>query len=271
MGNLNKELTIIIKTFQRRKSLKNLLNSLIKTNIIEYKILILDDSKKPYRDYIEKNIKGLNIEYIVSKFDIGLSKGRNILLSYVKTPYFLLCDDDYIFDERAKIKETLEILKKENADIVGGVYLNYLGVHNFYEFLAAIRHPTRLCKFIFNIETYDDYSGIFEVKGKKLYKIKDLNDSRKLRIVDVTHNFFIANTDKIKKIGGWREELIIGEHTDFFYNAKLNNLKVLLNTEFKIQHHPIRSFSYNKYRERNKDGKFWLKKYGLEDYMVIKK
>lgn len=270
MENLNKELTIIIKTFQRKKSLRNLLNSLIKTNITEYKIIILDDSKNPYKDYIEKNIKGLNIEYIISEFDIGPSKGRNIMLQHVKTPYFLLCDDDYIFDKRCKIKETLEILKKENADIVGGIYLNYLGIHNFYEFLSAIRHPRRLYHFIFKIETYHDYSGIFKVEGKTLYKIQNTDDYRKVRKVDVTHQFFIANTNKIKEIGGWREELIMGEHTDFFYNAKLNNLKVLLNTEFKIQHHPIRSFAYNKYRERNKDGKFWLKKYGLEDYKIIK-
>lgn len=270
MENLNKELTIIIKTFQRKKSLRNLLNSLIKTNITEYKIIILDDSKNPYKDYIEKNIKGLNIEYIVAKFDTGLSKGRNIMLQHVKTPYFLLCDDDYIFDKSCKIRETLEILKKENADIVGGIYLNYLGIHNFYELLASIRHPMRLYKFIFNIGTYDDYSGIFEVREKVLYKIQKQNDINKIRKVDITHNFFIANTNKIREIGGWREELILGEHTDFFYNAKLNNLKVLLNTEFKIQHHPIRSFAYNKYRERNKDGKFWLKKYGLEDYKIIK-
>lgn len=51
---------------------------------------------------------------------------------------------------------------------------------------------------------------------------------------------------------------------------KLNNLKVLLSTDFVVQHHQIRNFSYNKYSERNFDGKFWLKKYGLVDFKVVK-
>ena len=42
----------------------------------------------------------------------------------------------------------------------------------------------------------------------------------------MTHNFFIARTEKVKAFGGWNPILKGGEHQNFFIRAKLNSLRV---------------------------------------------
>ena len=101
------EITIIIKTFERKKSLICLLKS-IQKYYPEIPIIILDDSRNNYKNEVMNKFSKLNIEYIVTEFDIGLSEGRNRILRKVKTKYFLLCDDDFEFDERTKLKQLLE-------------------------------------------------------------------------------------------------------------------------------------------------------------------
>lgn len=86
-------ITIIIKTFQRLKSLECLLKSIEDQKLNNIPIIILDDSRENYKDAILEKFSKLNINYIVTEFDIGLSKGRNILLEHVKTDYIILCDD----------------------------------------------------------------------------------------------------------------------------------------------------------------------------------
>ena len=44
-------------------------------------IIILDDSRENYKDAILEKFSKLNINYIVTEFDIGLSKGRNYCLN----------------------------------------------------------------------------------------------------------------------------------------------------------------------------------------------
>lgn len=261
----NNELTIIIKTFSRKKSLINLLKSLIKNNITEYKILILDDSKVNSKQDIENQFNHLNIKYIVTEFDIGLSRGRNILLNNVETPYFLLCDDDYIFDKRCNLVKALEVLKENEYDILGGRYYNNFGINNFFEFLVTLRHPKRLYNYILKKEIISDYCGKFELKGDVLeLKIKK-EETKELIVSDIVNNFFIGKTEAVKKIGGWLEELKVGEHEEFFYRAKLNKLKIGFYKNFAIGHYPIRSFSYNKFRKRVECKKDWLKRYGIKE------
>ncbi|WP_418809529.1 glycosyltransferase family 2 protein [Phascolarctobacterium faecium] len=82
-------ITIIIKTFQRLKSLECLLKSIEDQKLNNIPIIILDDSRENYKDAILEKFSKLNINYIVTEFDIGLSKGRNILLEHVKTDYII--------------------------------------------------------------------------------------------------------------------------------------------------------------------------------------
>jgi len=246
------DLTIVIKTFQRKNALTRLLKSIEKyyPNI---KIIVLDDSEENYRDYIIEKFKHLNIQYIVEKFNIGLSKGRNILLNNVKTKYFLLCDDDFEFDERTNLEYALDLYKKENVDILGGNVYNRIALDSLFSILWVLKDIRRLFKVLKKEEFCSIYNGEYNIKDDQILlsvnrNIADYNEDRTYN-TDICSNFFIGDTKKILSIGGWTPELLkVGEHEFFFLKAKKNNLKVKYTPTFGVRHFPKKSFNYMKFR-----------------------
>lgn len=247
-----KDLTIIIKTFQRKNALTRLLKS-IEKYYPTLPIIILDDSKKDYSQYILKTFKKLNIKYIVKEFDIGLSKGRNILLSNVETKYFLLCDDDFEFDERTNLEKAMKMYIENKVDILGGNVYNRIALDSAYSILWIIKDIRRLGKVLKKEEFCSIYNGKYIIKNNSIELLVDKNienfNENKMYNTDICSNFFIGNTEKISKIGGWTPELLkVGEHEFFFLKAKRNNLKIGYTPTFGIRHFPKKSFKYMKFR-----------------------
>lgn len=87
-------MTFIIHTFKRPDCLSRLLES-IKEYYPNTPVIVYDDSE----------------------FDRGLSWGRNHLVSQVKTKYFLLLDDDFVFTNETKIERLVE-KAEQGYDIV---------------------------------------------------------------------------------------------------------------------------------------------------------
>ncbi len=245
-------ITIIIKTFERKNMLLKLLKS-IEDYYPELPIVIVDDSKTNYKMAILNRFKKLNINYIVTEYDIGLSKGRNILIDNVKTEYFLLCDDDFIFDERTNIKLALNIYKNNNLDILGGLVYNRFALDSLYSILWTLKDPRRIKKVLNREEFGSVYNGTYYINDKKITLNADRNyknyEKEEVYLTDICSNFFVGNTKKIKEIGGWTPEMLkVGEHEFFFYKAKLNGLKIGYSAKFGVRHYPKKTFNYLKHR-----------------------
>src|SRR5262249_48067864 len=88
--------TIIIKTFQPPACLDRAIRS-IRKYYPKVHIIVADDGFEPAL----RN----DVEYIRLPTDVGVSAGRNALLERVKTPYFLLTDDDVEFRPQTKIEK----------------------------------------------------------------------------------------------------------------------------------------------------------------------
>jgi len=237
------ELTIIIKTFERRDSLEHLLDSIEQMGF-PYPIVIADDSREPYRKKILERFPQLPIQYLELPFDVGLSRGRNILLENIATEYFLLCDDDFSFDERADIPRALDLLKEKDLDILGGLFFNYRTlVHPWDRFLRALEtRLTRGRRWNF-IGWMHQEEGTLTIQTK-LYSFPDFAR------VDFCHNFFIGRTEIVKKIGGWDEELKVDEHLAFFLKAKNQGLSVGFSNRFGTRHYPVLNKKYAAFRFR---------------------
>lgn len=247
-----KELTIIIKTFERKNALSRLLKS-IEKRYSTIPIIIVDDSKKAYSKYILNKYKDLNIKYIVEDFDIGLSKGRNILINNVETDYFLLCDDDFEFDERTNLEEAFRLYKLHKADILGGTVYNRFYLNSVYSVLWSLKDIRRLKKVIKKEEFCGIYNGKYKINDKNIELLINKNadefKNEEAYITDICSNFFIGDTKKIKQIGGWTPEILkVGEHEFFFLKAKKNKLKVLYTPLFGIRHYPKKTLNYMKFR-----------------------
>ncbi len=206
------DVTIIIKTFLRPHALERLLQD-IKKYYPEIKVYVADDGDKP-------QVRNDVDEYFVLPFDTGLSYGRNYLIDRVKTKYVMLLDDDTIFTENTKIEWALEVFNRSHKiDLVSGRYLPFI----FY--------------------------GSLTIENNNL--IRNMGLARTIvdgfPIFDFVPNFFVAKTEKLKKIR-WNEKLKIQEHIDFFWRARKELNCTYLPYFVSINSHARESTDYSKYR-----------------------
>ncbi len=173
--------------------------------------------------------------YDDTKFDRGLSWGRNHLVSQVKTPFFLLLDDDFVFTEETKIEKLYE-KAEQGYDVVAGALMENSILH---------------------------YEGRFELKDKVLKYIKTTEEP-----LDYVLNFFVGRTEKFKECK-WDEELKLAEHTAFFFVNK-GKLKIGYDGSVIVQHLPQRPPGYSDDRARAMSYfEGWMKKMNIDKIIKI--
>ena len=257
--------SILIKTLERPEQLINLLHSIQKYGF-KGPVIIGDDSKETYKDRILVIFPKLNITYIELPFDAGTAEGRNRMLDYTHTTFFVLCDDDFIFEPRTRIPVMRKMLIENDLDILAGVFIQY----NMKSKLGRIKFKILKYFLKFNLlipadQIYEYYAGL-ELNGNvcKLLKVKYEDPFTRC---DLTHNFFIAKTDKVKAFGGWNSILKGGEHQNFFIRAKLNGLKVATTRQCGVIHDrwsPAPEL-FKQLRERGKEyQRIALDEFGIE-------
>lgn len=244
--NETEDITIIIKTFERKKSLIKLLKSIDKQNQ-NCKIAIADDSKVPYKEEILTSFPQLNIAYYELPFDSGLSIGRNHLIGKIETKYFLLCDDDFRFDRRTNLRLAREILEARDVDILSGCLFNYIrtegSVSKSLRLIQGIFIKGFLQTFVATITIHDEC-----LQSKIKTRVKD-----DFVYADMVHNFFLANVKSVNGIGGWDEKLKLSEHGEFFVRAKSQGLKIGHSSLWGVRHYPETTKAYKMFRERDYD------------------
>ena len=233
------DISLVIKTFLRPQCLLNLLNSVREYqshwNICFDELIVIDDSDDETKIENEKIIKqfdDLNINYQSFDFNsVALSAGRNIALGLCKTKFFILCDDDFVFDCACDIKSNLDLLKEKNIDILCGHYRDITSLDDespcLYNWLG----------FITENETFD-LVNIFTDKFPDFC------------YCDIGENFYIGKTSAVKKVG-YPEDLPMLEHNVFFLRAKQKGLRVAQSGNLWTKHFHLKSKSYSGFRNRN--------------------
>lgn len=266
MNNIDNKVTFIIKTFERIDNIRRILKSISKLSF-KSKVIVADDSTNPTKDIIVSEFPELELNYIVLPFDTGLSKGRNIMLEQVNTPYFFLCDDDYIFTDDVNMNFLIDTLDNTDIDILGSTYYQYLNT-NYFElgkkFIAQVLlHLGILVK---PKSTYNFFGSIV-IKDAVCY-YKKIEYQHPFTYCDFVLNCFLAKTASFKKKNlRWKEELKMGEHEHFFIDAKSKNAVVATTYKSNVFHvNPLKVFKYKKFRSRDVD----YRKMGLKDLGIKK-
>lgn len=223
LDSLN-DVSILIKTLERPQQLINQLYSIQKYKF-NGPIIITDDSRNPYKEEVLKLFPNLNINYINLPFDAGTAEGRNVMLEHTTTPYFVLCDDDFIFEPRTRLPLMRKMLIENDLDLLGGVFRQY----NLKSRKDRFKFTISKWFLKFNIlipstNIFEYYAG-FDIVDN-VCRMKKIQYNDPITKCDMTHNFFIARTEKVKAFGGWNPILKGGEHQNFFIRAKQNGLKV---------------------------------------------
>lgn len=202
------DITVLIKTFKRKQAVDRLIES-IKRYYPDLPILVLDDSDK-------------NSEY---GFDIGISRGRNILVDKCQTKYCMILDDDCYFTDKTDIKKALGLIG--DYDI--------------------------LCLKEVDCGKSSNYRGRFEIDGDTVKYVSGTP-------YQFVNNIFIAKTDSLKK-HKWDDSLKMGEHFAFFFTHR-DKLKLGYTDEVEVVHDHIDTDGYQYYRNRSAD---YVKKFMKEN------
>lgn len=196
-------------------------------------------------------------EYMLES-DSGISYGRNWMVNNTITPYFLLLDDDHVFDDTTNLTVLLDGIRNDEFDIVGMRVRNLPGIDELERTGIVIPRYVALIR---KLEDRDLTLCVWnENLGPSIFGI-----THPIK-VDVLHNALVANTD-VLQLHGWRNELKVNEHMTFFLDAKDAGLRVGYLPSVFI-HHRARDYSdcYFKVRFREdvyrpklpyKDQFFW--------------
>ena len=241
--------SFIVKAMDRPESLIRLLRSIRRAWPCA-PVLVGDDGSQPLGE--SRALAEGASRYLLLPYDSGLSATRNALVDSVRTPYFLLCDDDFEFAGRADPAVLVSVLRDNLADIVcGGLYLPVPGTphHELASTTAATTaattattasKPSRLQ----TASTDYYYAGIFTWSNEtsaitsaesklvqrtltlrdgtlgpvpKVHQVKE--EEHPCEFVDIGINFFAGRTEAVRRVR-WDNQLKLAEHEDFFLRAK---------------------------------------------------
>ena len=232
---MRSQVTFCIKTIHRPQCCAALVRS-IHQHYGEDRpaIHVLDDGKPELRFSTNCPDEAAMVDQIVeTRYDIGLSAGRNQLLDIGNSPIVVFADDDHLVTAQTRLSE---LVRKLNQ-------------HRDIDLLAALSNQQERPKML-------------RLDGKTLriprghYKKKS-----SIRWCHYVGNCFVAYRDILQAIR-WDESLKVEEHWDFFWRAKLAGVNVACDINHSFKHEHVDPPGY--VRRRPEFLKASLRKHGLE-------
>jgi GT2 family glycosyltransferase len=223
--NVEHDVTAIVKTFERPCVVRRLVRS-IKKFYPGMHLVVADDSFQPSPI--------AEAEYVRLPPDSGVSAGRNAMLRRVKTPYFLLFDDDNECTCETRIDTLLNTIQEFGVDLAAGNYIR--------------------CKqkFLWIRQTPQPFVGTIERCGSHLTISPGYRTVKPgLNLCDIAHNFYVARTQAIRDMGGWADALKTNEHAEFFVRFQQHGLRAAYCPDVTVRHWLVKPAKYAAYRDRD--------------------
>jgi GT2 family glycosyltransferase len=220
------QVTAIIKTFERPRSLDRLVRS-IRRYYPKLRVIVGDDSVTAY--------PRTDVDYVRLPVDIGVAAGRNALLELVETPYFLSLDDDLAFTPATCIERLVETIERHDAALVAGDLID-----------CEQRFPLWVRR------RRQAYHGVIRRDGDSLRLVPghagNLGEAFEC---DLTPQFFLGRTEAFREIGGWFSPLKSEDHEELFLRLKDAGLRVLHRPDVCIEHWQANPEVYAAFRARD--------------------
>lgn len=206
--NWGKDVTIVIKTFERPCCIVRLLKS-IRRYYPTVQILVCDDSRTPL--FKDNESPQPNITWFTLPFEAGhsIGAGRNHLIDRVRTKYTFLCDDDSVFNEHTRLEKLHEFLESSNYDFIAGAAGKDKANISVFEQVGAVvyqrfgRHKGLICPGVVRCDRVD--------------------------------NVWLAKTEVVQKVR-WESRTVANEHNDFFLRASRQDFKIAQMAKVHVGH-----------------------------------
>ena len=238
---INKEtfkLSIIIPCFNEKKTIEKILvrvdQSLKNYNILNYEILIVDDSSNDGTIEILKNLtKNDKIKVYFHEVNLGKGAAIHTGLKYATGDITMIQDADLEYDP-LDYEKLLRPFFEANADIVyGSRFLGggkYVRIHFFWHYLAN-KILTFICNLFVNLNLSDMETGykVFKTSALKSIKLKEQTFSfepevtiklskKKFKFFEVPITYNGRSYEEGKKIG--LKDAFIALKTIIYYSLK---------------------------------------------------
>lgn len=213
------QVTIGIKTYVCDASIVRQVLGLVRSIRVNYpavRVMLANDGPTSIGDApVIKNDP--YTEEIRLPADSGISFGRNLMVNMTTTRYFVLLDDDHVFDEDTDLGVAVNGIGMDNFDVVGIRVRNLPGIEELEKISIFIpRYVAKVSKFENREVTLCVWN---ENNGPGV-------QSMRVPIrVDVLHNAMISKID-VLRAHPWRNILKVNEHMTFFLDARRAGVKV---------------------------------------------
>ncbi len=148
--------------------------------------------------------------------DVGVGVARNIAVDAVSTEFMFLLDDDHVVTPNLNLDKLIDRFSKLDIDL--------LGVRQ-----GAGGRPTMLSPLM---------------NGKRIWMHRgEIKRNGYVAWCHMSSNAFLARAETIRQLR-WDEELKTFEHWEFFYRAKLAELKVAVAGNCFVKHAHVESADY---------------------------
>jgi glycosyltransferase involved in cell wall biosynthesis len=224
--NVERDLTVLVKTFQRPDALRRLVAS-IRRFYPNIGVFVVDDSAEP----LEPVPEGITRYWHLPFDSLGLAAGRNFGLRQVETENVLVCDDDMVFGRKTDLAKMLRTLLTTRFDIVSCMWMDH--------------DPWRSIR-----RGYRRYEGTLEiVDGTLVHRLGATRGTVDgLPVFDIVHQFFVASTQALGP-DPYDARLKIGaEHVEFFLAIKERGLLCTRLPDAVVYHYPELPPAYQPFR-----------------------
>lgn len=230
------KVTFMFKSFERQKQAIALVKS-IRRFFPGTRIVIADDSKEPLQ------IAGDDVTIIHMPFNSGLSKGLNLALAEIKTPFLFRMDDDELLTRRTNLAKELQFFELHpEVDLVGIPCIDACKPSSVKKNLKVYsRFPMRDAPLPLKIAHGAWIDSFHVVFGK-------------------VPNIFIAKTEAVRQVG-WDDNIRMIDHHDFFYRAAGVIVSVISRRSVVFHNHNYFSKEYNSYRSDWKGDAIYLRQF----------
>ena len=214
--------TVVTKTAKRPLLVIRMAKSIRDIKGYDLPIIVFDDGPDEYDEVVRQEIAQfplLEYNIVDDDDDLGISLGRNLAVSRVKTKYSLFADDDTIITNKTILEKAVDILESTDASVVGG--------HFSYdkEFSGFMK---------FGVYGDANFTQLMHFEGSCSEENITIPSYPRCVICDLTDNMFLAKTKDILEVGGWSSELKVSEHKDIFLRLKAAGKKVVYCGDFQI-------------------------------------
>jgi len=244
---LERNLTVLVKTYERRDCLARLLAS-VRRFYARVPILVVDDSAAPL-DPVPPGISYLHEPHN----SLGIAGGRNFGLRHVETEFVLICDDDMVFVPDTDLRKMLRVVETTRFDIVACRVLDH--------------DPWRDIPL-----GHSRFEGTAEIVGHDVVRRLGASSGTLdgLPIYDVVAQFFVAGVDRLGP-DPWDARLNLQEHVEFFLVMKERGLLSTRLSDVVVEHHPRLPQHYydSRHGQRAHYDLLWQEQRGIERKVFV--